>query len=220
MKIFITSLRLLLLAAPLAAFFSLSVFAQSKFAIIEVQNPFEDIKSHWAENFVFDLFKRGIVSGYDETNFGPDREITRAELTKIALEAFVIEEPITLTSETGFADVDSDDWFSDYVLFARDLEIIDGYNDNTFRPNQPVTRAEAVKILLNASAKVSVDTLLPTGEQFDDVNSDDWYAGYVNYAYQESVIGGYNAENGKLYFSPNQPITRAEVAKVTSQLLK
>lgn len=90
-----------------------------------------------------------VVGGYEDGTFRPDQAVTRAEFTKILLQAAykTNNDLKTAPAEGAFSDVKTDDWFFKYVYSAKDLGYIGGYEDGTFRPNQPVTRAEAAKIV-------------------------------------------------------------------------
>ncbi|NIA02242.1 MAG: hypothetical protein GWP15_02565 [Nitrospirae bacterium] len=171
---------------------------------------FEDISDHWAEDFVEDLYERGVVSGYDEFHFGPENNISRAELTKIAIEAF----GISLSDEGGgrFPDVPENEWYAPYVQTAYLRNIIEGYADGTFGPNENVTRAEALRILFDA-AGVDVKTDYAAG--FPDVSAGAWYASYVNYAAENGIVSGYSDGT----FGPNEKLTRAQVSKIVSLMI-
>ncbi len=168
--------------------------------------PFLDIASHWAKTFIEELYLDEIINGYDESHFGPDKNITRGELTKIAVNAFGFE----LADPAGigyiFKDVKSTDWSAQYIQSAYDNALVLGYDNGTFRPNNPITRAEALKILIEASGTVESNYVA----EFPDVNNSSWYAKYVNYAVEAGIVNGY----GDGTFGPNKFISRAEVAKI------
>ncbi len=176
------------------------------------EGPFVDVEDHWAAQFIADLYAMGIVSGYDATHYGPDNQITRAEFTKIAINSF----DINVGSGGGvmpFKDVKSEDWFAKFVQAAYVWNIVGGYSDGTFRPNEPINRAEALRILLDA-AEISTDTDYVA--DFPDVKDGDWYAAYVNAAAEMGVISGY--KDGT--FGPGNNLTRAEVAKIVSLMIE
>lgn len=181
---------------------------------IEEQNPdieegFTDIADHWAKEYIEKLQIAGIVSGKSEGIFAPDVFLTRAELTKIALNAFEIT--LDNVSEKPFQDVSVNDWFAQYVETAKNEEIVKGYTDG-FHPNQNVTRAEAIKILLSTTG---LD--IPEGTtDFKDVAEGAWYEKYVAYAQFFKIVGGYNDGT----FQPNKNITRAEIAKITVKTME
>lgn len=171
--------------------------------------PFSDIVDHWAESYIGRIYKKGIVSGKSATRFDPNAEITRAELTKIALIAFGHTVPESGTG-SAFEDVTASAWFARFVEKAYSLGIVSGYDDG-FRPNQPISRAAALKILLEASGLDIGDE----AAQFEDVPSSAWFRKYVAFAQGEDIVGGY--EDGT--FQPNNRITRAEVAKIVTKIL-
>lgn len=179
-----------------------------------VKTSFADTKGHWAAAFIEDLYGKGIVKGYSGNAFKPDAEITRAEFTKIVITAFNI--PILKAAEITFipfTDVKVSEWYAPYVQAAYIWKIVNGYEDDTFRPNAQINRAEAMKILLVA-AKAQLGT--PKSAGFKDVSSKDWFATYVNYAAEKGVVSGYSNGN----FGPGDNLQRGQVAKIVSLMLK
>lgn len=110
------------------------------------ERPFQDVsQSHpFAEAIAF-VKARGIVSS-SSANFRPDDSVTRAEILKMAF----IASGKSLSSDKAshFSDVPSAFWALPYVNTARELGAVSGYSDGTFRPDDSVTRAEALKIVL------------------------------------------------------------------------
>lgn len=113
--------------------------------------------------------------------------------------------------DSSFKDTDGH-WAQSYIEGAFREKLISGYQDGTFRPDAPITRAEAVKILLSATN--FDDSAEPAG--FSDVKQTDWFARYVNYAVSKNIING---DSGYNTFRPNATITRAEVAKIVALML-
>jgi hypothetical protein len=175
--------------------------------------PFADVATHWAKNYVTDLYTQNIVSGKDLTSFKPDDSITRAEFIKIVIGAFGIElkdaEDISIMP---FKDVKAGDWFLPYAEAAKEEGIVTGYADGTFKPDATITRAEAMKILLEAAG---ADTEGAEESTFKDVSQGAWYAKYVNYAAENDIVKGY--ADGT--FGVNKNITRAETAKIVSLMM-
>lgn len=151
--------------------------------------PFTDIGSHWAKDYIAELYLDKIVSGKTASTFAPDDKITRAELTKIALNTFeyTTEEEVT---SAPFSDVPLDSWFTKFVTKAKESGVLQGYSDGTFRPNQSINRAEALKILIEAA---QIDS---TGFEasFADTDSNAWYATYLAYAKEKGIVEGYAIE--------------------------
>jgi len=103
-----------------------------------------------------ELSMRGLLSGYDDGEFKPERTITRAEMAKLvcALKGdYAMQDAETMVYyefELPFWDVDPNHWAMPYILYANVFEIINGYNDGTFKPEAPVTYEEAVKMIICA----------------------------------------------------------------------
>ena len=108
------------------------------------------------------------------------------------------------------ADVPKSHWAANYIGYMQQFGIIVGYQDGTFRPDAPVTRAEFAAIA-SRFEKLTAGT-----KSFTDVPSTHWAAKYINFAATRGWVGGY--PDGT--FRPENQITRAEVAAVTCRLLE
>lgn len=200
-------------------------------------SAFEDMDGHWAKSSVETLQRtvasptgQSIVKGYPtpEGNweFLPDRPVTRFELLKMTLLSTctsLLEE--TQFGDASFTDVDKaprprepdDKILRRRIIFtAARLGIVQGYADGSFRPDSPVTRSEALKMLLNAS-QLSLHPLLQGDEDrtFPDVPQDEWFSVPVRQAVSLQLVEGY--EDGT--FRPHASITRSEAAKIVHYVL-
>ncbi len=172
---------------------------------------FRDTQGHWAEDYINLLYEEDVVSGKSEGIFDPNGLITRAEMTKIAILAF--GHSINPTPDMHpFQDVPLNSWFAPYVEEAKRLGFVSGYDTGGFGPNDFITRAAALKILLGA-AGIDASDITP---DFPDVAGDAWFAGYVGFAQMNGIVGGY--DDGT--FGPGNNMTRAQVAKVVVKLLE
>lgn len=106
-----------------------------------------------------------------------------------------------------FWDVSKDHWAYEYISELADKNVISGYTDGSFKPEETVSRAEWSKMLVVASGKQPV-TLEDNKSYAVDYNSNDWCYGYIN-----SVISYMNFYNdgGNYYFKPNQSASREDV---------
>ena len=110
-------------------------------------NNYTDIKAtDWFNNAISTLSNMGIINGYPDGTFRPNAGITRAEFAKIAVSFFQDNSRKTLGDL--FSDI-SGQWYTEYVNLASELAIVNGYPDGTFRPNNLITRAEAMTIVNN-----------------------------------------------------------------------
>ena len=108
-------------------------------------NDYSDVPADkWYNNAVSTLSRLGVISGYPDGTFRPDASITRAEFAKIAVSFCKYG---STTYSGCFSDVKASDWFSTCVETARNSNLIAGYPDGTFRPNNAITRAEACTIV-------------------------------------------------------------------------
>lgn len=97
---------------------------------------------------IYTALEYGIVEGYEDGTFLPDAPVNRAEALKILLEATRLETLENPFQQRTFRDVPEDSWFERYVNMVVEYDIVEGYEDGTFRPEQHITRAEAAKIVL------------------------------------------------------------------------
>ena len=110
----------------------------------------------------------------------------------------------TIYSEKLFKDVDKDDWFYEYVLFAVDRGLLNGTSTSTFAPEANLTRAMVATVLHRMAGEPKADTAIT----FDDVESGTWYYNAVAWASSVGIVTGYGDDT----FRPNKYITRQEMA--------
>jgi len=115
---------------------------------------------------------------------------------------------ISTTAGAVFTDYDSDSEFNDAIDYVYQYEIVEGYDDGSFKENQSINRAEFTKIVMNA-AFAPED--IHGSDCFDDV-SDEWYAEYVCTAQRYNIVSGY--PDGT--FKPGDEISFVEAAKILS----
>lgn len=173
-----------------------------------------DVVGHWSEDYVDTLVSWGAAQGYSDDTFKPDNQINRAEALKILLAAsgFTEDDYDAETMAVDLDDVASGSWYEPYVAIAIDFGLVQGYPDNTFRPEQSITRAEFVKIVGALYEYGYGEGSIPDdlSEPFADVGSSDWFTKYVAFLYDQGIVSGSDAT----HFNPGNPITRAEVSKI------
>jgi len=178
--------------------------------------PFTDTKGHWGEAYIEQARTLCIISGKTPGKFAPNAFVTRAELTKIAVNAFKKKLATDLKTKP-FQDIALNMWYSIYIVTAKMEAMISGYPDGTFKPLNEINRVEALKIMLGAG---KIRTTGFGGEAtFSDTSKVAWYAPFVGYAKVNRIVKGY-PEQGKVVFKPSQQITRAEAVKIMIEILK
>jgi photosystem II stability/assembly factor-like uncharacterized protein len=110
-------------------------------------HPFSDISGHWAESWMEELYDVGLTSGYPDGTYRPQNEVTRAEMAVFLLRAkhgAGYSPPVT--SGGTFSDI-AGHWAEDWIEQLAAEGITSGYVDGTYRPENPVTRAEMAVFL-------------------------------------------------------------------------
>ena len=143
----------------------------------------------------------------------PNNQITRAEVATIfyrLLEDEVRDEYDTTTND--FSDVTADSWYNQTVSTLARMGIVKGYEDGSFRPNAPITRAEFGAIATRFFAETGATYEPGT---FTDVTGNEWFANAIQDAVNLGLIGGY--PDGTV--RPNNNITRAEACAIVNRTL-
>ena len=148
--------------------------------------------------------------GYTDGTFGPERNMTRAEVTTMFARLLTEQIEADKTYSNNFSDVPKGYWAANYIGYMQQFGIITGYSDGSFRPNAPVTRAEFAAIASR------FEKLTEGSKSFTDVSDTYWAARYINFAATRGWVTGYSDGT----FKPENTITRAEVAAVTCRLLE
>ena len=148
--------------------------------------------------------------GYTGGAFGPERNMTRAEVTTMFARLLTEQIEADKTYSNTFSDVPKGYWAANYIGYMQQFGIITGYSDGSFRPDAPVTRAEFAAIASR------FEKLTEGSKSFTDVSDTYWAARYINFAATRGWVTGYSDGT----FKPENTITRAEVAAVTCRLLE
>ncbi len=145
--------------------------------------------------------------GYEDGSVRPRNSITRAETSAI-IYRLLVDKGVATTNI--FKDVDADAWYSNEVNYLVELGILNGYEDGTFKPNEPITRAEFATILARLE-----ELNLSKPHSFDDVSVNHWANDYIVSATNNGWIYGY--EDGS--FRPENNITRSEAVAMVNRML-
>lgn len=142
---------------------------------VSASASFSDVAdSAWYATAVKTLASMNIIKGVGGDRFAPERSITRAEFAAIATRFAKTDN----SGSVAFRDVESSDWFYSSVLTAVNYGWINGYSDNTFRPENTITRAEVAAIVNRMLARAG-DTAYAGShtdeiKQFTDVSDTFW----------------------------------------------
>lgn len=195
--------RTLVLSLALVLVYSLSLTANA-------QANLRDIENNWARGNIESLVAKGIVSGYPDQTFRPDRHVTRAEFAKMMASAFSFD----AIDSTSFKDI-SNHWARSHILTLSGAGIVEGYPDNTFRPDQPISRAEVVAMIIRTLRMDDIHGY-SDGNSFSDVPKGHWAHDAIETALRLKILPPYLRGT----FGPTTPATRAETAAMIDETLK
>ena len=171
--------------------------------------PFTDLgENQWYESAIEYAYTHDIMEGMSETKFSPNTSLTRAQAVQIL---YNLEGQPTVTGESTFTDV-SGHWAIDAITWAQKTGVVDGYEDNTFRPENNVTRQEFAQMMYNYAAYKDYD-LSVKGDlsQFTDGDSvQEWAVTAMSWANGNALINGH--DDGTL--EPGGTTTRAQAASI------
>lgn len=178
---------------------------------------FKDVKAkNWFYSPVRAVWEEGIMQGTSESTFAPNEKMTRAQLVTI-LYRLAGAQGESYADSITFKDVKKNVWYSEPLGWAVQEGLVNGYWDNTFRPNAPVLRQELAKLFSAfidyAGYEISGNALI---DSFTDAATHpSWAKEYIEDLRVLGLIGGDRA--GK--FNPQSTATRAEVATIITRLL-
>ena len=147
---------------------------------------------------VQELSALDVISGYDDGTFGPDKLVTRAEITKMIVDALAERSSAEASTEsTKFADVSADHWAKGYINQGVANGFIAGMSDTEFDPDANVTYVQAQKMLVSA---IGYETFAQ--------GQGGWPTGYKTYAASLDITKGISG------ITDNTELTRAQVAQM------
>lgn len=147
---------------------------------------------------VQELSALDVISGYDDGTFGPDKLVTRAEITKMIVDALAERSSAEASTEsTKFADVSADHWAKGYINQGVADGFIAGMSDTEFDPDANVTYVQAQKMLVSA-----------IGYETYAAAQGGWPTGYKTYAASLDITKGISG------ITDNTELTRAQVAQM------
>ena len=170
--------------------------------------------SPWAADAIVYLADKKIVNGYTDGTFKPTSPITRAEFTKIVVEAFYGISAYEF--ENQFTDVQVDAWYAPYVNKAYEEGIVSGTGNGEFCPNDTITRQDMAVILYNAVRKHNLVTEVTDYKAFGDDSTISDYAKSAVYTLKDNgIISGVGEDT----FSPLANADRASACQMLYTLM-
>lgn len=173
-------------------------------------NPFVDIDEHWAKEDILLAFHANLFNGISETEFGPDINITRAMFVTVLYRLDGAPEMDAV--ESAFADVDTNAYYADAVIWATQNGVTNGTSETTFSPWVSITRQEMLTMLYRYAQykgeDVAAEADISSFTDADTISS--WAADAIQWALTKELVTGY--PDGTL--QPNATATRAQTAAI------
>lgn len=152
----------------------------------------------WAKDAIYYLNERNIVNGTGKGKFSPNDKIKREQAALMLVRALYPN--VKSSTKLKFPDVKPNSFYYNAIAVAVDHGLLNGDPKGTFRPGDPITRAETAKILAKAY------NLKGTNGNFTDLNQAIWAKDYIKALASNNIVNGYKDNT----FKPNNHITRAE----------
>ncbi|MDI6821552.1 MAG: N-acetylmuramoyl-L-alanine amidase [Actinomycetota bacterium] len=163
--------------------------------------------NHWAFYSIESLASKGIINGYPDGLFRPDVPISRSQIAKLVVPSKTLS--LNTTFKGYFTDVPQTHWAWRYIETAKDMGLVKGFPDGTFKPEDFATRAQLVTILMRDHPSNT------SGTPFIDVPPDHWAYPYIMTAKNAGIVKGY--PDGT--FRPDRFVTRAEAVSIIYRIL-
>ncbi|NUU60656.1 cadherin-like beta sandwich domain-containing protein [Paenibacillus agri] len=188
--------------------FAVLVSDKTEPSIPKVEKDFADIHGHWAEVSIKELVSLGGLTGYPDDTFRPDNKITRAEFVTMIAKTLNLQ----ATNGKEFADTKTH-WAHDTIATAAALGIVDGYNGDTFGPDEWVTREQVAAMVVRAAKLALADKDISFS---DSSKISAWALPALKTAIDQGLINGYTDGTVK----PTGNTSRAEAATILLRALQ
>ncbi|MZP31249.1 hypothetical protein GTO91_16200 [Heliobacterium undosum] len=205
-SVLIATLILAVMTSPFAA---LAADAKSSPAT-QIPPLFTDVSGHDPDYvFINYSLKRGMLNGLPDGSFHPDEGLTRAQA------AFLLAKQMNLRMEgigkSPFPDVPADHWAEPAIAASSRAGMLKGFEDGTYRPDDPLTRIQSVVLLL----RLEKTSLPAVNRSFTDIPADYWARNQAAVAVEAGMV---SLPNGSSDFSPDSTFTRRELARALAML--
>lgn len=180
---------------------------------------FTDIDNTFAKQDILALANKGIITGYGDGTFRPNKPVTRAEYAKLLVQAKGI--PLPGTFEGVFRDTPRGEWYTPYVELSYRLGVTSGVSAGSFAPQKQLTREEMVKMTVSALGRESETARRMSYSAYstaikpyvDRGQISSWAVKSMAYAAQQGIVRG--TTGGEL--NPKDTATRADVAALLNR---
>lgn len=174
---------------------------------------FVDIPAdYWAAKAIAVMTNQQLISGYSDNTFRPEKPISREEVASLFSNLISGESSVMLSS--SFKDITSDRWSANAIERVAQLNIISGYGDNTYRPEQFMSRQEFAVVADNYIHYLGYNTDDQAAMEAVHYTDQKFIAPWAQSAVRELAALGFLHYQPRLLFSPEKYITRAEATEI------
>ncbi len=182
----------------------------SSFIVTDIETcPFGDVPNHWAYESIKYVYANSLMQGTDEATFSPDANMTRAMLVTVLYRMAKAE---SVENNHSFSDVLDGQWYSDAVAWASSNGIVSGVGENSFAPNEDITR-EQMALIIYRYAKMqgyNIDETADLSGFADSGEVSDFALDAMKWANKTELVNG----TSEITLSPKATATRAQVATI------
>lgn len=190
---------------------------------------FQDIRNDIYRDEITQAVQLGFIAGFQDNTFRPNENLTREQLVSMVVEALQTLEATTINvpnvvTNSPYPDVETSRWSAPKIAWAQQNNLISGYPDGTFKPTQPVTRAELIAVQRRAAeyaqrAQGQTPQLTATQEpiNFSDISSH-WSSGLVREMSAFCGVASPLNETGNAFY-PDTAARRNYAAAATLRML-
>lgn len=181
----------------------------------DVSEIFTDVPAnHWAKAAIQYVYDNGLMTGVSDSEFAPEATTTRAMIVSMLARM----ENVTSAADAGFTDVTASDWYATAVNWAAANGIVSGIGDNTFAPNDPITREQLAAMLMKYAQYKGLDTTARAdlSHYSDAASISSWANDVLSWAVAEGLLAGVTDDQ----LQPQGQATRAQVAAIMQRFLE
>ncbi len=172
--------------------------------------PFSDVAADDSNLLYINYINaREIIAGFPDGTFGPEKGLTRAQAAVIISKAANLE--TGSPNDISFNDVKPEHWAAGYIAAAVKSGYLQGMGNGSYRPDQPLSRAQAISLIMRLSRQEDSQAALPA---LNDMNVSHWAARSMAMAIDAGMIVPQNNN-----IRPEQDITRGDICRALAVLL-
>ncbi|MEA5094181.1 MAG: InlB B-repeat-containing protein [Sedimentibacter saalensis] len=200
---------------------NINSLTNSVYTVVWSQKSFIDVEDHWSKAAVNDMGSRLVIHEVGDEIFQPDRDITRAEFTKIVVNGLGLAK--FETTKSFYDDVNESAWYFNPVVIASEYGLVSGNGNGKFAPNEKITREQAMNVIAKAM-KITGLSIELTPEETKDIlksyndsnQASDWAKESIAACIKAGIVSG---RDGYM-IAPDSNITRAEAVMIIRNLLE